>query len=87
MEVLPQHFNIRCKSKKNPTDGEIFLKVGGTGFEPVTSAMSTQRSKPTELTALIKKTSASTEVFFGWALRDSTPRPSRCKRDALNQLS
>ena len=52
MEVLPQHFNIRCKSKKNPTDGEIFLKVGGTGFEPVTSAMSTQRSKPTELTAL-----------------------------------
>ncbi len=21
-----------------------------------------------------------------WALRDSNPRPSRCKRDALNQL-
>ena len=38
--------------------------VGGTGFEPVTSAMSTQRSKPTELTALIKKTSASTEVSW-----------------------
>lgn len=30
-------------------DGE---KVGDTGFEPVTSAMSTQRSKPTELIAL-----------------------------------
>ena len=25
--------------------------VGGTGFEPVTSAMWTQRSKPAELTA------------------------------------
>ncbi len=22
-----------------------------------------------------------------WAMRDSNPRPSRCKRDALNQLS
>ena len=26
--------------------------VGGTGLEPATSAMSTQRSEPTELTAL-----------------------------------
>jgi hypothetical protein len=24
---------------------------------------------------------------FGWALRDSNPRPSACKADALNQLS
>ena len=25
--------------------------------------------------------------FFEWALRDSNPRPSACKADALNQLS
>ena len=32
---------------------EVLRKVGDTGFEPVTSAMSTQRSKPTELIALL----------------------------------
>ena len=69
---------------KNPAKKqEIF--VGGTGFEPATSAMSTQRSKPTELTALKEKTSDLSEVL--WVLRDSNPRPSGCKPDALNQLS
>ena len=27
------------------------------------------------------------EVYLRWALRDSNPRPSACKADALNQLS
>ena len=26
-------------------------------------------------------------LYFLWALRDSNPRPSACKADALNQLS
>ena len=39
------------ENKKTPQFPEEFF-VGGTGFEPATSAMSTQRSKPTELTAL-----------------------------------
>ena len=26
-------------------------------------------------------------LVFLWALRDSNPRPSACKADALNQLS
>ncbi len=60
------------------------FRVGGTGLEPATSAMSTQRSEPTELTAQ-KKTSTLVEVL--WVLRDSNPRPSGCKPDALNQLS
>lgn|GEM_PF-6862200 len=38
---------IKMKKSHNGT----FFVVGSTGFEPVTSAMSTQRSKPTELTA------------------------------------
>lgn len=37
---------IKMKKSHN---GTFF--VGSTGFEPVTFAMSTQRSKPTELTA------------------------------------
>ena len=28
-----------------------------------------------------------TAGFLMWALRDSNPRPSACKADALNQLS
>ena len=36
----------------------------------------------------IKKRSDSSESLLGmWALRDSNPRPSACKADALNQLS
>jgi len=27
------------------------------------------------------------QALFLWALRDSNPRPSACKADALNQLS
>ncbi len=27
------------------------------------------------------------QVMFLWALRESNPRPSACKADALNQLS
>ncbi len=38
------------KNEKVPLISGTFF-VGSTGFEPVTSAMSTQRSKPTELTA------------------------------------
>ena len=34
-----------------------------------------QQKKQSKLTALL------------WALRDSNPRPPRCKRGALNQLS
>ena len=35
-----------------------------------------------------KKRSDSSESLLGmWALRDSNPRPSACKADALNQLS
>ena len=30
---------------------------------------------------------ATEEVAFVWELRDSNPRPSACKADALNQLS
>ena len=37
---------------------------------------------------LEKKISDKSEIFFElWALRDSNPRPSGCKPDALNQLS
>lgn len=49
---------------KNPAkQQELF--VGGTGFEPATSAMSTQRSKPTELTARKEKNLRQAEVFGG----------------------
>ena len=64
--------------------------VGGTGLEPATSAMSTQRSEPTELTALaVRKNPTKKRDFLlnKWVLRDSNPRPSGCKPDALNQLS
>ena len=45
----------KCGIKKAvhlPVHGFFF--VGHTGFEPVTSALSRQRSKPTELMALIE---------------------------------
>ena len=38
-------------------------EVGRTGFEPVTSALSKQRSKPTELTTRERKDEASGGIF------------------------
>ena len=34
-----------------------------------------------------KKKRSFIKDLFSWALRDSNPRPSGCKPDALNQLS
>ena len=44
---------------------------------------------PTPLHALktAKKQGRLTLLLLLWALRDSNPRPSACKADALNQLS
>ena len=68
----------------------VFGIVGTSGFEPLTSCLSSRRSKPTELCSLrrhMKKPSYSGMVSMLWELRDSNPRPSACKADALNQLS
>ncbi len=40
----------------------------------------------TDETLKHKKSLSKTEAFW-WAMRDSNPRPPRCKRGALNQLS
>jgi hypothetical protein len=41
-----------------------FIKVERTGLEPVTSALSKQRSKPTELTFLTDKINEPREINF-----------------------
>ena len=42
----------------------------------------TARNKKTKAACLMASRS-----IVGWVLRDSNPRPSACKADALNQLS
>ena len=46
-------------------------------------AMKRMKSVPDEQ----KKHPGNTEVLFLWEQRESNPRPSACKADALNQLS
>ena len=40
-----------------------------------------------DASVLKQKTSLELVSLKWWALRDSNPRPPRCKRGALNQLS
>ena len=49
--ALAYEYTRRRSKRKNPRPADVgFLSdVGYTGFEPVTSALSRQRSKPTEL--------------------------------------
>ena len=44
-----------------PFGMDFLLDVGHTGFEPVTSALSRQRSKPTELMSPVLRTAKVTE--------------------------
>lgn len=80
-----------CLQTKNDLQYcKSFSLVGTCGFEPQTSCLSSRRSKPTELCSLYKKTTCiavSGRSLILWELRDSNPRPSACKADALNQLS
>ena len=77
------------QKRKRPASLRIVLEVGTCGFEPQTSCLSSRRSKPTELCSRHKKTTriAVSGRSKEWELRDSNPRPSACKADALNQLS
>ncbi len=46
------------------------------------------RLKPLRIVSCYKnKKTICRRWFFMWELRDSNPRPSACKADALNQLS
>jgi hypothetical protein len=68
---------------------DAFSSVGVEGFE---------RQRPTVPDPLLgtadaqfgfqnKKSTDCSMLFLLWELRDSNPRPSACKADALNQLS
>ena len=91
-EPAPGHTDTRnAPNEKRPARcaGRFSPTVGTSGFEPLTSCLSSRRSKPTELCSRHKKTACVTVSgdFSLWELRDSNPRPSACKADALNQLS
>src|SRR6516225_1791325 len=70
--------------------------AGATGLEPATSGVTGRRSKPTELRPRGPRPVAAVlplppkgvkytrrRARDWWAMRDSNPRPPRCKRDAL----
>ncbi len=73
------------QTKEQDLEVLLLALVGAEGFVP---AMPPERSEepPTLLYKPRSKTSKSCSLLL-WALRDSNPRPSACKADALNQLS
>jgi len=85
-ELAVRQWAVRSQGRVTPgTDCHLptvelpTSKVGRTGFEPVTSALSKQRSKPTELTTrlfkiiLSLKAGAKIENFACWATQISFP--------------
>ncbi len=88
--------------KKRKTIGEnkerktvlVFLSVGAEGLL-VTNVTREHVTNPLPFVRIFRKRKTIGEnkkrktvlVFLLWALRDSNPRPSGCKPDALNQLS
>ncbi len=88
---------FECGSNKKSNLAAALFLAERQGFEPWVPVRVQRFSRPSRSTTpasfhfFVRKPPGKLHGGFwsreGWALRDSNPRPSACKADALNQLS
>ena len=75
LALIPQNKLIFARINQKLAPSNFLARVPGSATGAPVRVPST--------TANNKNTGTYDRYFYWWALRDSNPRPSRCKRDAL----